>query len=221
MPAISTERWYDWFSYVYDLNCELTYWAGRLEVARRFGAGPGRTFVDVCCGTGANFPHLAPLIADGGRLVAIDMSAGMLRRAEARAKRLGLDNVSIVHADARRLADPAFRAEHGLETVDAAVCTLGLSVVPDWEAVLRATRAAVRPQGRLVVMDGRPLQGRLRFLNPVFLPYVHWMARADTGRPIEAAVAALTDGEPAASFLLTHIFVTGGVVRGSPAAELP
>ena len=78
---LSTERWYDFFSYTYDLSCERMYWPCRLDVRRRVGDRPGRVLLDLCCGTGANFPHLAEAIAGGGRLVGIDASAGMLRKA--------------------------------------------------------------------------------------------------------------------------------------------
>lgn len=208
---LTTERWYDLFSTFYDLSCERLYWSSRLEVARRIGPSPGRVIVDLCCGTGANFPHLAAATA-GGRLVGIDGSAGMLSKAARRARRLALGNVSLVQGDVRRIAETGFIAEHGIEQVDGVVCTLGLSVVSGWESVLDAAVALIRPGGCLVIMDGRTLGGRLRWLDGPLRTYLRFLARGDILRPIEDAVVARTSGAPVARFLVGHIFVAGGPV---------
>jgi ubiquinone/menaquinone biosynthesis C-methylase UbiE len=81
----------------------------------------------------------------------------MLARARARVLRHGWANVRLREGDICALPDGALG-----EPFDAALCTLGLSVIPQWERAWDAMQALVRPGGRLAVMDaGYPDRGRL------------------------------------------------------------
>jgi SAM-dependent methyltransferase len=72
----------------------------------------------------------------------------MLGRAYARVAREGWDNVRlreghICNMDVERLGEP----------FDAAICTLALSVIPQWQRAWEAIVSAVRPGGRVAIMD--------------------------------------------------------------------
>ena len=77
----------------------------------------------------------------------------------------------------------------GPPTFDAAICMLGLSVVPDWPDVFQRMFDLVRPGGRVVVMD-LYLDGKRT--SSVANHYYRLLAQADSRRrfwePLEAQV---------------------------------
>jgi ubiquinone/menaquinone biosynthesis C-methylase UbiE len=140
---------YDLASWVYEYLTEKLHGGHRLEALDLLRLEPGETVLDVPTGTGANLPLLIERIGSTGRIVAVDYSPGMLNRARAKVKKAGWSNVTLVEADARTIDADML----GVEQVDAAICMLGLSVVPDWPDVFQRMFDLVRPGGRVVVMD--------------------------------------------------------------------
>jgi len=96
-----------------------------------------------CCGP---FPELDGLIErfPDRDIVGLDLSAGMLQLAQARAA--GRPRVQLVHGDAATL-DPAWTAQCA-----AVVSVFGLQQLPQPEAALRSWVGALRPGGMLSVM---------------------------------------------------------------------
>jgi S-adenosylmethionine-diacylgycerolhomoserine-N-methlytransferase len=120
---------------------------------------PGATVVDIACGTGLNFPLIEERIGPSGSLIGVDLTAGMLRRAGARVQRSGWSNVTLVQDNATSLTRDRLEQVGALPTakpVDAVLCTLGMSVIPQPEAAWQAMLALVRPGGGAAVMDGGP-----------------------------------------------------------------
>lgn len=103
----------------------------------------GLAVADIGTGTGGMLPYLAEIAE---RIVAVDLSTQMLRRARARAKSLGIDNVEFVKADleALPLAD---------DCVDAAFAALVLHHAETPQRALSEMARIVRPGGTLVVTD--------------------------------------------------------------------
>ncbi len=64
---------------------------------------PGDTVLDLACGTGLNFPHLIQRIGPSGRLVGVDFTLPMLKRARRRIARQRWDNVTLLEGDATHL----------------------------------------------------------------------------------------------------------------------
>jgi SAM-dependent methyltransferase len=104
---------------------------GRLAPAN----GP-RRILEVAAGTGALLPDLVDAAGPGGRVVALDRSLGMLRRATATA-------VPRVQADA--LALPVRSG-----SVDVAVAAFVLFLVPDADRAVEELHRILRPDGRLL-----------------------------------------------------------------------
>src|SRR5512145_4648 len=109
--------------------------------------------LDLACGPGSNLPRLERRIGAGGGVVAFDYSDEMLDRAREAALRHGWTNVTTVQGDAARLPLDD-------ESVDAALCTLGLSVMPDPQAAIREVHRCLKPDGRLAIVDAKPFEGR-------------------------------------------------------------
>ncbi len=119
---------------------------GRRQAVGRLALKPDSRVLEVGCGTGLNFRHILDQLApQRGSLVGLDFSSDMLRRAAQRCGRLGWTNVSLVEADATRLS---YRGEF-----DAILFAYSLTMIPDWRAALHCAVDALRPGGRLVVLD--------------------------------------------------------------------
>jgi ArsR family transcriptional regulator len=103
----------------------------------------GLLVADIGTGTGGMLPYLAD-VAD--QVVAVDISAEMLRRARAKARSLALDNVTFARGDLARLP---------IETasVDAAFAVLVLHHAARPSSALRELARIVRPGGTVVIVD--------------------------------------------------------------------
>jgi demethylmenaquinone methyltransferase/2-methoxy-6-polyprenyl-1,4-benzoquinol methylase len=174
---------YAWLAPLYDhaIGEHLFYARARRRTIELLRLAPGATVLDVACGTGLNFPLIEERIGPSGNIVGVDLSEGMLRRARARVQTSGWTNVCLVEMDAASLTRARLEANGALPAsapADAALCTLGLSVVPRWEAAWKAMLGVVRPGGTVAVMDGGDAPGRAAADEVgVLRPFVWMMCR--------------------------------------------
>ncbi len=103
----------------------------------------GLRVADIGTGTGGMLPYLAEVAAS---IVAVDISAEMLRRAKARARALGLEQVELVKGDLASLPIAS-------RSVDAAFAALVLHHAPSPARAIAEMARIVRPGGALVVVD--------------------------------------------------------------------
>lgn len=159
-------RRYDATSHAYAL------FGYRLDAYRRRGIDalrlrPGDTVVEIGCGTGANFPRLRRAVGEAGTIIGVDASGDMLEQARARIAREGWSNVTLVESDAARYEFPA--------RVDAIFSSYALTLVPEYDAVVRRGARALAPGGRFVVVDikepGSWPEPVLRAVVPLFWPF--------------------------------------------------
>lgn len=152
-----TSRWYDVVSLEHPV-----YRLGRTTGLAALHLAPGDRVLDVGCGTGLNFTPLIEAVGAHGEVVGVDTSVTMLGVAARRIARAGWANVSTVTGDAAAL--PVALAH---QTFDAAVCTYSLSVIADWEAAWGQVLSAVRPGGRILVVDLALPTGWARWWAPL------------------------------------------------------
>ncbi len=165
MPRASPEqvsRRYDRLATIYSpLSVALMLPARiRDEAVGRLGLGAGDAVLEVGCGTGANLGRLVAAVGPSGAVTGIDLSPGMLERAERLRLLNGWDNVRLREQDASGLdADGPF---------DAILFSLSYSVLPESRLTLAAVWERLTPGGRIVVMDAGLPRGLLgRLLRPL------------------------------------------------------
>jgi demethylmenaquinone methyltransferase/2-methoxy-6-polyprenyl-1,4-benzoquinol methylase len=139
---------FDSIAPVYDrLNTIMT--AGqddrwRRAAVRATGVGTGGFVVDVACGTGKLSALLAEAVGPFGRVVAVDLSEGMIERAQREYRDVVQLEFGVADALGLPLPDGAF---------DAATIGFGLRNLQDFEAGFRELRRVVRPNGRVVCLE--------------------------------------------------------------------
>lgn len=153
----------------YDLTASLYYllgfrvWSYRKRAVSALALRPGDTVVEIGCGTGLNFPLLREQVGEEGRVIGVDMTDAMLARARRRVEARGWHNVELVHADASSFAFP--------DEVGGVLSTFALTLVPEFDRVIRRGAAALRPGGRWAVADLKlPEAGWRRALLALLLP---------------------------------------------------
>ncbi len=153
---------YGWSSPLYDIvSAEWpVYRAGRVAGVEALGVRPGDRVVDVGCGTGLSLPLLRAAVGAGGQVVGVDASAAMLRQARRRVEAAGWADVELVQADAAALAS-------AVGPVDGVIFVYALSLVRPWRPAWEQALAAVRPGGRVAVVDMQAPTGRARVLTPL------------------------------------------------------
>jgi phosphatidylethanolamine/phosphatidyl-N-methylethanolamine N-methyltransferase len=135
-------RAYDFYSPVYDFVFKKIFEPGRIAAVRLIGPPMGRRILEVGIGTGLNLP----LYPRGIDLVGIDLSEGMLKKAQEKVEDLGMSNVILKVMDASAL-------DFGDGEFDATLATYVISAVPDPVAVLREMRRVTKPGGTIVILN--------------------------------------------------------------------
>jgi phosphatidylethanolamine/phosphatidyl-N-methylethanolamine N-methyltransferase len=139
---VSIERAYARWAPIYDLVFGAVFDRGRraaIAAAERIG---GR-ILEVGVGTGISLPDYAR----SNRLVGIDISAPMLRKAQARVCEQKLTNVeALAVMDAEHLALPD-------ESFDVVVAQYVITAVPHPEATLDEFVRVIRPGGEIVLIN--------------------------------------------------------------------
>ncbi|MGH3499391.1 MAG: class I SAM-dependent methyltransferase, partial [Nocardioidaceae bacterium] len=108
------------------------YRSGRVRGIAALGLKAGDRVLDMGCGTGLSFPLLSAAVGEPGQVVGVDASPQMVERADARVRRGGLSNVSLLVADA---AESARWGGALPDQLDAALFAYSLSIVDRWEDV--------------------------------------------------------------------------------------
>jgi len=74
-------------------------------VARVLDPKPNEFILDMCAAPGGKTTHLAQLLRNQGKIVAIDRSLPRLKQLENHMQRLGLTNIEVICADSRKLSE--------------------------------------------------------------------------------------------------------------------
>lgn len=116
---------------------------------RALGLRAGQRLLDAGCGLGEPALSFAPLVAPGGRVLAVDLSRAMIASARRRASAGGIRNVRFLAADVMAL-DPRLR-------FDRVVSRYGIMFAEDSAALLARLRHHLKPRGRAAFAVWGPL----------------------------------------------------------------
>jgi ubiquinone/menaquinone biosynthesis C-methylase UbiE len=134
---------------------------------------PGDRVLEVGCGTGRNFPYLYDAVGRSGHIYGVDLSSGMLRKANMLRDQHGWDNISLTQRDAADFSAP--------EQLDGVFFSLSYNTMPHHLKVLRQAWKQLHPGGRLVIMDAKLPPGPG---GRLILPFSLWlMKRTMLGNP--------------------------------------
>ena len=136
------ERVYEKLAGVYDLTFGPTLHPGRLQAIESMAIGGGNSVLEVGVGTGINL-GLYPRSCE---IIGIDLSPGMLEKAQERIVRKGLRNCRVMAMDAAAMtfSDDSF---------DVVYAPYLISVVPDPVQVAREMSRVCKPGGQIVILN--------------------------------------------------------------------
>jgi predicted methyltransferase len=116
------------------------------QILSAMGVRPGATVADVGAGDGFFTTRLARAVGAEGRVFAVDIDEGELTRLRKRLEDEGIRNVFVVKGTA---TDPRLPER----TLDAALIINAYHEMADHQQVLVALRSALKPDGRLVIVE--------------------------------------------------------------------
>jgi len=135
----------------YDYSANFYYLIGIREFAyRRIAVEAlklehGDTVVEIGCGTGLNFRLLRDRVGAEGKIIGVDLTAEMLSAAGRRIERNQWTNIELVQCDAGAYAFP--------EHVDGVITTFAITLVEEYDNLIKRAAAVLAPGKRLVVLD--------------------------------------------------------------------
>jgi len=157
-------NWYGKHALVYAAGSWLVFLGKEQKLRQRaveaMGIKKGDTVLDLACGNGKNFALLENAVGAEGQIIAFDYSVGMLDAARSRTNAHNWHNIEFAQGDAAKLNLPANR-------LDGALCTLGLSAMPDHESAILRVATALKDGARFAVLDAKKFDGFWRIFNPL------------------------------------------------------
>jgi len=203
------KKYYDKFSYVYDIVSPKFYYHKAREAAiHALELQANQVVLNVPIGTGQNFEYLQSHLKGSGQIVGVDLSDGMLAQASKKMNRRGYKNIELLKMDVAELDVQwlaKYRQAHPDFKVDAILCDLGLSGFDNWQQVIGNLIDILEPKGRFSVMDWKIKEPSLRG------EFIKWIGGGEVDRPIPAYLEQfLDDYEVNHSFNRRGVFVASG-----------
>ena len=142
MDYETIKRAYAILSPVYDFLFDKVFYPGRVAAIDLLEIKPGDRVLEVGVGTGLNLP----LYPRDCEVTGIDISEGMLRKADERVRTYGMTNAKLMVMDASKLEFPE-------NSFDRVIATYVISAVPDPVKTLLEMRRVCKPSGHLVILN--------------------------------------------------------------------
>jgi predicted methyltransferase len=121
-------------------------WQRVTDIFQAMGVRPGARVADVGAGDGFFTSRLAAAVEPGGQVYAVDVADTALDRLRRRLKDDALSNVSVIKGTS---TDPQLPPA----TLDAALIINAYHEMPEHQAMLAGIRTALKPNGRLVIVE--------------------------------------------------------------------
>lgn len=135
-----------WLHWLVDIEIPFARTNRTSVIIEHLDLQPGMSLLDMGCGLGRLSLPAAQKVGENGKVVAVDIQAGMLRRSEEKARQAGVHNIVFLQAAAGEGKLP-----HG--EFDRALLVLVLGEIPDRETALREIYEALKPGGILSITE--------------------------------------------------------------------
>lgn len=173
-------RYYDRFSKVYDLiSSDSYYHAPRLFAIDSLDLKSDHTTLNIPCGTGQNFTYIQNKLGGTGQLIGIDLSQGMLSKAQEKIHKNSWGNIQVLLGDATKIKSEWMINQLGKDVkFDSILCDLGLSGFPEWQNIIDNLISLLKTNGKLVIMDWYIEKPSLR------ASFITWIGKGEVNRPL-------------------------------------
>lgn len=126
--------------------------------------------LELACGPGNTIKHLAKKIDQRGFILCTDFSTEMLRLAQNETTKFPNRKIRFKKIDS---AETNFNTEF-----DVVICMLGLSVIPNYEQTILRAHQALKPRGKIAVVDAQLYKKFPFFLLNPFVKILHRIFKA-------------------------------------------
>ncbi|MBN1238607.1 MAG: methyltransferase domain-containing protein [Gammaproteobacteria bacterium] len=177
-----------------DPNLDVEVWVDRFEsegreaydfreqIVEGIGLRPGQSVADVGAGTGLFEPLLAARVGGSGKVYAVDIVPSFIEHIEEKAAERGLTQVEAVLGAEDSIRLPA-------DSVDVVFVCDAYHHFEDYEAMLESIHTALRPGGKLVIVEFDRVEGE----SPEFVLEHIRASKEEFTDEIEANGFRLTD----------------------------
>ncbi len=211
--AVNQERtikYYDKFSKVYDwVSSDSYYQKPRKQAIKNLELNLNQNILNIPCGTGQNFEYFQNDLKDTGNVIGIDLSAGMLSKANTKIQKNGWNNIQLFCEDATKVNVEWINknVEEGFQ-FDSILCDLGLSGFPEWEKIIDNLIDMLKPNGKLVIMDWYIKKPSLRG------QFIKWIGKGEVNRPLyQYMETKVKNFELNDTFKGGEVFVAAGIKK--------
>jgi len=161
MAEATTSRVYDLWSRCYDSTFGRLVHKRQVRAIEALAPEPGQWVLDLGIGTGITLPEYP----DHAHVVGMDLSAGMLAKANDKRRRLDRHNLHLIQGDALH---PPFAEQ----SFDHLIVTHTVSVVSEPPRLMQWCQRLVKPGGRVVVLNHfqstiKPIAWIEQAVNPI------------------------------------------------------
>ena len=119
---------------------------GRYNWAKQLNVKKGACILDVATGTGRNIPFLLKQVGRSGKIMAMDVSKGMLTYAKTKIRKKGWKNVELQRANASYLP-------YRDNTFDAVIHVGGINTFGEKEKALHEMVRVAKPNAKILIVD--------------------------------------------------------------------
>lgn len=200
--------YYDKISGIYNFISNWHYKTARKYAIEKLELKKGQTILNVPCGTGVNFKYFQGALENSGLIIGIDLSSGMLDHAKRTIKKNAWTNIDLVFENATNIDQnwiEEFSEQKGQIKIDAILCDLGLSGLPEWQKIIDNMISILRPNGKIVILDWY-----LEKSSPLS-KFVKWIGKGEVDRPLwQYLKSNISDFEAEKFGISKGVFVASG-----------
>lgn len=205
-------EYYDKISGIYDFISNWYYKKARKYAIEKLEIKKGQTVLNIPCGTGVNFKYFQSILENTGLIIGIDLSGGMLNQAKQKTEKKGWTNINLELENATKIDQnwlTEYSKRNGPIEINAVLCDLGLSGLPEWQKIIDNMISILGPNGNIVILDWY-----LEKSGPL-AKFVKWIGKGEVDRPLwQYLQTKVSDFEIEKFGLFNGVFVASGTKKG-------